>query len=129
MAQVARQHAQHRRGAEQEGRWVEQAGRPEEPLGEDDVVLGCRLVAVDVGVDHPDRQWPRSLNLGQGKVGASCQLPGGADGFGGGPEKASRQVMVSAGEAVPQRHRLQRGDRHALGVDGVETADRIAEDQ
>jgi hypothetical protein len=64
-------------------------------------VLGRGLEPVDVGVDDPDRERPRSLDFGLGQVGAGCELPGDADRFGGGSEEPSGQVAVAKGERVP----------------------------
>ena len=56
----------------------------------------------------------------------SCQAV--FTGLAAAPEEPPRQVGLAVGQAVPQRGRFQRGHRHALPVDRVERADRIAGD-
>jgi hypothetical protein len=56
-------------------------------FGEHRVVFGGGEEPVEVGVDDPTRHWPRTLDLGQGQIGAYPEPPGDVDRLGRGTEE------------------------------------------
>jgi hypothetical protein len=56
-------------------------------------------------------------------------LPGHVDRLGGGPEERQGQLLVAAGQRVPQGRCLQRGHGHTQCICRVCAADRVTEDE
>ena len=107
---------------------IEQAGDPGE-LGADDGVGLARG-------QYPDPPWLVSRIDGvrgpstSGKARSEpAPVPGHADRLGRGAKVAPGQVGNASAQAVSQRHRVHRRDRHSLPVDRVEATYRIAADQ
>jgi len=93
---------------------------------DDGVPLGPCAQAAQVRVDRAHAQRPAAFDLRQREVGADRHLPGVVDRLGRCAEEAPRQLALAAFEALAQRDRLGRRDRHALAVGRVERADRVA---
>src|SRR5882757_11085076 len=110
-------------------RWIEQRGDSEELFGERRVAFRGGEQSVEIGVGHPRRARKLAWYLRQGEIRVHGEPPGDVNGLRGGAEEPSGQIRVALGETVAQRDGLQCRDRHALAVNWVEAAHRVAEDQ
>ena len=83
----------------------------------------------EVVVDESDRQRPWPIDLRQAEISAGGQLPGIPNRFRGGAEVSPLKVIGSVEQAILEALGLECGDRHALAVNGIEAADRVADGQ
>jgi hypothetical protein len=114
---------------QQAGWWIEHPEDAEEGSRHVFVVLGDGQQAVEVAAD--ESVWQRCLrgDFGKRAVGARRQFPGVLDRSVGSLEVTSRDLVVAVLQAARESFCLQGGDCHALPVDRVEAADRVADDQ
>ncbi len=121
--------------AQQDGRtqqprgWINHCSDPHELPRHHGVDLHGGQHPLEEQVADAHRHRSGSHHFREIQVGADGCLPGHPDFPGRGAEEASWQAAIPAPQTIAQHHRLDRRDRHALPVDGVEAAHRIADYQ
>ena len=113
---------------EPDGR-IDEPGHSSEPVRDNGIASGSGLGVFEVVVDESDRQRPWPFDLRQAEISASGQLPSIPNRFRGGAEVSPLKVIGSLEQAILEALGLECGDRHALAVNGVEAADRVADGQ
>jgi hypothetical protein len=115
--------------AQQRGRRINRASNSEEGNGSVGIVGRQRQEPVRVRIEDSNLYGAPAFDGGQGEIGAGGHQPRRISDSGGGSVRAAGQIWGVVSQAVAKCVGLEGGDGHALPVDGVEAAHRVADQQ
>src|SRR5580704_5530580 len=111
---------------EQRRRRLHEVRDLQKPGGQHGVPLRRAIEFLQVPVDEPYLSGSRTLDRGMLQIAADRDLPRHVDESARRLEEAAGYPLRAGREAVAQREGFHAGDRHALTIDRIEAAQRVA---